>query len=309
MSNAHYDRLRLRHMRLLQLIEEKGSLRAVAEQLNLSQPAVSVMLRDLEDAFKAVLVHRSARGVSLNELGHLALMRSRLSLAFIDQLAKEIESHDRPVLRVGANPAVMQNPISQALKILLKKDIYPRFTFQTGLVKEMVDALIVGKIDCYIGRVDWERIPAASASLLQCVEMGASPICVACRLDHPLAQATQVRPTDLLQYPWAAGSTESSNWIELDTQFRVHGLAPPQVEISVGMFGMLAIAAETDCLICVPERVIKHQATGRALKILQVKDFNLTQARIDFVTLVTPQKGSPEKDMLSALQTAVGNGS
>ena len=63
MSNAHYDRLRLRHMRLLQLIEEKGSLRAVAEQLNLSQPAVSVMLRDLEDAFKAVLVHRSARGV------------------------------------------------------------------------------------------------------------------------------------------------------------------------------------------------------------------------------------------------------
>jgi DNA-binding transcriptional LysR family regulator len=39
-SPLHYERLRLRHLRLLQLIDEHGSLRSAAAELNLTQPAV-----------------------------------------------------------------------------------------------------------------------------------------------------------------------------------------------------------------------------------------------------------------------------
>lgn len=67
-------RLRLHHLRLMELIEKHGSLRAVAEQLNLTQPAVPQMVKELELAFGATLGGHSVRGVTLIHPGRLALI-------------------------------------------------------------------------------------------------------------------------------------------------------------------------------------------------------------------------------------------
>ena len=43
--------LRIKHLRLLNVIQETGSLRRAAAELCVTQPAVSAMLKDVEQAF------------------------------------------------------------------------------------------------------------------------------------------------------------------------------------------------------------------------------------------------------------------
>ncbi|MGB2202927.1 MAG: LysR family transcriptional regulator [Pseudooceanicola atlanticus] len=302
MANPRYHRLRLRHMLLLELIEEEGSLRAVANRLNMSQPAISAMVRDLEEAFGTELIERSVRGVALNRAGQLALTRSRPSLAFIEQLAEEVEIRDLPVLRVGANPAVMLNPVPKALNRFQSEQIRNRFTFRTGLVGEMVDALTKGEIDCYIGQVDWTRVDADAADMLKCRNLGHSGLSVGCARDHPLLQKEVVRPEDLLSYPWISASEASSNWQAVSAQFRRRGLKPPVPTATAGLIGILSIAADTECLFCGPDWVIDHRITGGTLSRLDVEGFDLTRAAIDFLSLIDPEPGTAMGDWLAALE-------
>ncbi len=84
------DRLRLRHLRLRELIDRHRTLRAVGGVLKLTQPENSQMVKDLEHAFGVRLVERSARGVTLTPVGELALQRTRSGLAAFDHLGKEV---------------------------------------------------------------------------------------------------------------------------------------------------------------------------------------------------------------------------
>lgn len=53
------DQLRIKHLRLLELIDEHKSLAAVAAVLHLSQPTVTGMVQTLESVFGVTLVNRS----------------------------------------------------------------------------------------------------------------------------------------------------------------------------------------------------------------------------------------------------------
>ena len=50
------DRLRMRHLRLLELVSREGSLGGAARMLGVSQPACTLLLRELEAVFGARLV-------------------------------------------------------------------------------------------------------------------------------------------------------------------------------------------------------------------------------------------------------------
>lgn len=306
MSIPRYMRLRLRHILLLELIEEEGSLRAVADRLNMSQPAVSAMVRDLEEAFGTDLIERSVRGVVLNKAGELALSRSRPSLAFIEHLADEIEVTDLPVLRVGANPAVMLNPVPKGLSRFQSGEIRHRFTFRTGLVDEMVHALIQGELDCYIGQVDWTRIEKDAADMLKCRKLGQAALSIGCSKNHPLTRQPVVHPKDLLKYPWISASDASSNWQAVSAQFRRHGLKPPSAVVKADLVGILSISADTECLFCGPDWVLRHRITGGTLASLTVEGFDMNPAAISFLSLVDPASGTAMGDWLAALEANSG---
>ncbi|GHF70693.1 LysR family transcriptional regulator [Seohaeicola zhoushanensis] len=296
------DRLRLRHLRLLELLEQNPSLRAVAEKMNLSQPAVSQMVKDLENVLGAELIDRSVRGITLNEAGRLALIRSRPSLAFIDKLRSEIEDRAQPVLRIGTNPAVLMHLMPRAVDHLLSSGESIRHVIRSGLVREMVNDLVAGEIDCYIGRVDWLKVDRDAADLLICNPLNVTPLTVACAADHPLTRCQVVRPLDLLAYPWATSGGESSNWAAVGRAFGYHGLRAPRPLIETDLIGMLGFAAGTECLVCVPMSALFDQVRVGLVAELMVEDFHLEPAQVDFVTLVPPSAGSQTEKLLNALR-------
>ena len=86
------QRLKLRDLRLLEVVVRSKSMVRAAAQLNLTQPAVSKAISELERTLRVPLVERSRRGIEATPQGR-ALMRS--GIAMLDDLrhgVSEIEA-------------------------------------------------------------------------------------------------------------------------------------------------------------------------------------------------------------------------
>ena len=109
------SRIDLRAMRAFAVVAEERSIRRAAARLHTSQPPLSRLLRSLEVELGGDLLVRAADGVSLTELGHTFLRRSRDVIQEADNLVREIRDHVKhatPVaIRVGVSHALPQEPM------------------------------------------------------------------------------------------------------------------------------------------------------------------------------------------------------
>ncbi|MFC6590213.1 LysR family transcriptional regulator [Sulfitobacter pacificus] len=85
--------LRLRHVRCFLEIARAESVSVAADRLNITQPAVSRSLRELEDILGAQLFDRAGRGLRLNEAGRMFQSHAAASMTELmrgyDRLVKE----------------------------------------------------------------------------------------------------------------------------------------------------------------------------------------------------------------------------
>ena len=288
MIHPRLDRLRLRHLRLIEMIDRQRSLRAVAETLNLTQPAVSQMVKDLEDVFAARLVDRSARGVTLTAAGQQALQRARAGLAIFDHLAEELHAEAPPTLRVATNPAMMFRTIPDALRRLGVDRGGTRFTIATGLVGDMLHALAMGEHDCYVGRVDWDRLPAETVTLMRHEPLVETELVLACPATHPLAARGTCSVRDLAGALWILPPLSSNNRVALETALRHRGLPSPAaaIEIATADLGaLITTAKQMNCLTVVARLAVEGHTGPGELVVLSVPDLPLPPIRIGFVTL------------------------
>lgn len=67
------EQLNYHHLRYFWAVARKGGVRKAAEDLHVSQPAVSAQIRALEESFGEKLFQKKGRGIALTEAGRMAL--------------------------------------------------------------------------------------------------------------------------------------------------------------------------------------------------------------------------------------------
>lgn len=309
-SPQHLDRLRLRHLRLLKLIDVHGSLRAVGNVLNLTQPAVSQMVKDLEYAFGVQLVDRSVRGVVLSDAGRLALQRVRSGLATFDHLATELQSDQPLKIRIGTNSAMMYQILPSALRRIDFEETGMAFMLRTGTVGDMMQALWDGELDCYVGRVDWDQMPKEMVPVLRHDPLARMELVLACSVDHPLAGRTDLSVSDLANCHWALPPEDSNNRIVLDAELRNHGLAGPTpvVEVAADPNALMNLASQLNLLTCVPLPTLQAHSAAGGLCALNLPDLHLPPIHIGIVTLIEYDDMMPLKILRQAVAEATALG-
>jgi DNA-binding transcriptional LysR family regulator len=80
----------LRHLLTLRTVVDKGSFSQAAEELEISQPAVSFQIRSLEDRLGHRLLDRSGRRVTLTEPGEVAYRYARRIIGLEAELEREM---------------------------------------------------------------------------------------------------------------------------------------------------------------------------------------------------------------------------
>lgn len=129
---------------------EKGTLSAAAEELHLTQPAVSKQLKALEELLGLRLLERSSREVKLTPGGHLFYRRAREILRLLEQTRRELAEMTglvRGKLILGASTI----PGHYILPRLIGpfKDKYPQVEvkLEIGDSEEIIHKLMGGEFD------------------------------------------------------------------------------------------------------------------------------------------------------------------
>ncbi|MDP3190230.1 LysR family transcriptional regulator [Rhodoferax sp.] len=227
-------RLRLRHLELLVALTDAGTMRAAATRLNLSQPALSKMLGEIEAGFDARLFERTPQGLVANAAGHAAVYRARVILGELSRGKDEVDALRTGavgLLRLGALSVTATVP--QAVVQLRKRLPGARVQVQEGRVREMIQRLLDGELDCVFGAVTPELLTSDQLSLLQPEVLLKDELCVLCAEGHALSRSRQLRWTDIHAQPWVAPPKDTLVRQALMTAFLNAGLEPPEPAIEV----------------------------------------------------------------------------
>src|ERR1044072_9798173 len=85
-------RLKTRQLMLLIAIGDEGNIHRAAEILNMSQPAASKLLKDLEDVLGISLFERLPRGMRPTWYGETMIRHARIALSSLTQAGSELEA-------------------------------------------------------------------------------------------------------------------------------------------------------------------------------------------------------------------------
>lgn len=221
-------RLRLRHFELLVKLAEAGTMRAAADRLALSQPAISKMLVEIEDAFGTRLFERSRQGMRANAFGLAAMRHARVIFGELSRAADELDamrSGASAVLRVGTPSVTATVPAA----IVDLHSRMPRASVQIreGRAHDLVQGLLDGELDCVFGAITPEALASGSPQMLASEVVIDDHLCVLASIEH--AQARRRRST------W--GDFQSARWVTPPPQtlvrqaymaaFMNQGLEPP----------------------------------------------------------------------------------
>ena len=218
--------LKPRHLQLLVALDDLRHLGRVASSLNVSQPAVSLALGELEKGLGLKLFERTPRGVVPNSNGECLIRHARVVLSTLAQARDELHALQTGVagkISVGALPAVTPSLIPQALLLLKQCAPHTRVVIQEGPMETLLPELRRNSLDMVVGRL--ARSDLSGDLLEEKLIEGAIVLVVARR--HPLAARKRLRWSDLAGYPWVLPPVGSLQREPLENTLQQNGCALP----------------------------------------------------------------------------------
>jgi len=148
--------IKLRHLEALIEVARQKSIQKAANALNVSQPAVTKTMRELEQGLGIQLYERDGRGIRLTPAGDIFLRHAGASLASLRQGMDAIaagRAGELPPIRIGALPTVSSLIMPGAVKLFLQEDPTRRLRIITGENQTILQHLRLGELDIVVGRL------------------------------------------------------------------------------------------------------------------------------------------------------------
>nr|WP_305953877.1 LysR family transcriptional regulator [Paenibacillus sp. FSL A5-0031] len=171
-------------LRVFVTVTEQSHFSRAADLLNISQPGVSLHIRNLENELGAKLLHRSPKQVRLTEAGDIMYQRAKQILSLYEEAKQDIQLLQDKVtgsLQIGASFTIGEYVLPSRLAEFAVQ--YPLVTIQTtiGNTEEIVQAVRSNELD--IGLIEGD---ASAADLVVTPYMKDEMILIA-PSTHPLA--------------------------------------------------------------------------------------------------------------------------
>lgn len=148
-------RIKFRHLDAFSAIARARSFKVAAEQLNLTQPAISKTLKELEIILGVVVMDRSRSGVSLTPQGEVFLQFAEQSTAALRHGLRSIRSTSAAVghLKIGALPSVASSLLPKAVVSFIQKSPETQVEIHEGPHHDLTARLRKGGLDVVVGRL------------------------------------------------------------------------------------------------------------------------------------------------------------
>jgi DNA-binding transcriptional LysR family regulator len=187
----------MRHLRCFVAVAEELHFGRAAARLHLTQPPVSLAVKELEAELGVLLLERTSRRIALTRAGEDALRDARAVLAAADTMvrrAREAGQGLMGTLTIGFISLPAYSFLPPTLKRFTADYQRVSVSLQEGTTDQIVHDVESGALD--IGMVF--RVPDLPAALTSALVL-TEPLVVALPADHPLAASARVPVEKLAQ--------------------------------------------------------------------------------------------------------------
>lgn len=239
----------IKQLKFLIALDQTRHFGQAAALCHITQPTLSMRLRNLEEELDLVLVERGQRFEGFTEAGERILAWARTLLAAHDGLQAEAASCRGQVvgsLRLGSVPLASFNPMALLLPL---REKFPELQFQlsSSTSEQIVDGLSRNQLDlgiCYLDQVN--------SSFFDVIELGTTTMGLLHDTRHYQFEQSELAWDELRDLPLGLLSKGMHYRQSLDLSFRSRGLAPLAVLESDSTFQLIQAITSGMCCAVMP---------------------------------------------------------
>ena len=257
------SRLNYHHLHYFWAVAKDGNLTRTAEQLHVSQSALSTQIKQLEDQLGQALFTRASRALQLTEAGRVALTYADTIFETGNELTallRDGKQLARQVLRIGGVATLSRNFQENFVKPLIKrKDV--ELVLQSGSLDDLLTRLSVHNLDVVLSN---RKVHADSQHPWRCRRIARQPVSL---VGKPLGKGKVFRfPQQLAEEPLLLPGRDSDIRAGFDVLCDQLGLRY-QVLAEVDDMAMLRLLArDSGHVALVPSIVVQDELRSGKLQ-------------------------------------------
>lgn len=241
----------IRHLQALTMLAQELHFGRAAQRLNMTQPALSQLIRDFESKLGFRLVERTTRRVLLTAPGRSFLSEAEAILQHLDRAVENARSEAGQVantIRIGAILPTTFEFLPAVLSSFRHRYPDADVHIESKESPTLVTAVETGALHVALLR------PPRNGGTLHMETVRREPFVAAMRLDHPLAKADTLRLRDLRSEKIVRISRGDLRdaFDEIDAQLEGAGLNLDQSQAADTTLTALALVCAGDGISLVP---------------------------------------------------------
>ncbi|WP_426107760.1 LysR substrate-binding domain-containing protein [Massilia sp. TSP1-1-2] len=293
--------LKTRHLVLLVELGRHGSIMHAAQAANLTQPAASKLLAELEHALGVQLFERLPRGVAPTWYGQVLIRRAGAALAEMDaahQEVMELLSGLRGRVDVGCVLTPGASLVPEAVNLLKTRQPRVLVSISVDTSKLLVQRLRAGELDVVVGRI----LDTEAAGELTFEPVTDEPHSLIVRAGHPLAGRTDLTLAELVLQGWILPPTGSILRDRLTAMFLSQGLEPPAETVETLALPVIAnLLVGSNMVVALPQELVAPYLQNGILEVLPF-DLGLRMEMYGIITRRHHQLSPGAEAMLASLR-------
>jgi DNA-binding transcriptional LysR family regulator len=248
--------LKLSQLLVFDRVMETGSIQRAANDIGLTQPAVTKVIQELESSLEGALFERSNRGVVPTDLGRVVGRRIKSLLAEFRHMSEELD-HFRfgtaGHVVVGTLIAASAHLLPIAITRMKMRAPEVLITIREGPTAQLFPSLATGELDIVVGRLPEVELPISDAFPLKHHALFDDSLAVVVGSRHALGHVSITSLCDLAMAPWILPTTDSPLRYSVERMFRQAGLSlPGDVVESLSVLTNLGVLLESPRVAVMP---------------------------------------------------------
>lgn len=295
--------MHLRYVHYFLAVAESLSFTRAAENLHISQPALSQHIKALEENLSTQLFDRSGRQIRLTDAGEVYLQYIRRAFQALNEGKRAV--HDladlsRGSIKLAVTPTFVTYFIGPMTNILYNKYPHIHLNIQSATQDKIEYMLMNDEIDIGIG-FDESHSPNIST-----IPLLIERLALVVSSNHALANREFINLDELHQYPMVLLNQKFATRVQIDDHFRhigVHLQAHTEVD---SISAIIEIISRTPLVTIIPENIPRHnndlvaiplpdKQFERTAIIMRRKDAWQSVAITEFISLATELAHELEK--------------
>jgi DNA-binding transcriptional LysR family regulator len=245
-------------------------MRASAVEMNVTQPALTKALKQLEEEFGTTLVVRSPKGVRLAPAGEMLAARAATVVREIDRAREELGAltqTSQTTLSVGLSPTAALMLAANTISTFQARWPQVRVRLVDALFPRAMEQLRSGELDLAIGPIP----PTGLGRDLQSHALMDSPSVIVLKKNHPLAKARRLE--DLSDAQWLLSGPRLGPGDPVHLGFEQRGMTLPNIKVECDSFStLLAVMPQMQTLAIVPQRFYEVHGPRMGLVALGLQE-------------------------------------